>query len=167
MRLATRKDLPRIVEIYNSTIASRVATADTAPVQVDSKLEWFEAHDPDRRPLLIKEHESNVIGWLSFEDFYGRPAYAYTAEISIYFDPVFRGKGLGKEMLQYAIELAPSLDIHNLLGFVFQHNEASVGLLAKFGFEQWGLLPDVALMDGKAYSLCIYGLSLAEGRNRA
>src|SRR6266581_575295 len=41
-RTATRNDLPQIVEIYNSTIPSRIATADTEPVSVESRVHWFE-----------------------------------------------------------------------------------------------------------------------------
>ncbi len=162
MRVATTQDLPRIVEIYNSTISSRTATADTVPVSIESKVAWFNAHNPATRPLLVKERNSTLIGWLSFENFYGRPAYSHTAEISIYIDEKFRGMGLGKEMLQYAIELAPSLNLKNLLGFVFRHNQASIALLSNFGFEQWGLLPNIATMDGESYALCIYGLSLSD-----
>ena len=41
MRLADPEDLPRIVEIYNSTIAGRKATADTLPVTVEQRRSWF------------------------------------------------------------------------------------------------------------------------------
>jgi L-amino acid N-acyltransferase YncA len=36
-RNATQQDLVTVVEIYNSTIASRIVTADTKPVTVESK----------------------------------------------------------------------------------------------------------------------------------
>ncbi|MGF6848058.1 L-amino acid N-acyltransferase YncA [Chitinophaga sp. W3I9] len=49
-RHATEADLPRIVEIYNTTIASRMVTADTSPVTVESRLPWFHAHNNTRRP---------------------------------------------------------------------------------------------------------------------
>jgi phosphinothricin acetyltransferase len=98
MRLATREDLPRIVDIYNATIASRKATADTDWVSVEERLPWFNAHNPTSRPLLVEERHGTIIGWLSFEDFYGRPAYAATAEISIYIDAHHRGAGVGAKI---------------------------------------------------------------------
>src|SRR5581483_9902891 len=88
-RDATLDDLPEIVSIYNSTIASREVTADLTPVTVDSRLPWFHAHGPSMRPLWVVESEvplgggKRIAAWLSFSDFYGRPAYARTAEISI------------------------------------------------------------------------------------
>lgn len=52
-REAELSDLPRIVEIYNSTIASRMVTADTEPVSVQSRVKWFEEHHSESRPLYI------------------------------------------------------------------------------------------------------------------
>jgi L-amino acid N-acyltransferase YncA len=42
---------------------------------------------------IVENDESEIIGWVSFQDFYGRSAYDGTAEISIYLDEKFRGKG--------------------------------------------------------------------------
>ncbi len=55
IRNATSEDLPAIVEIYNSSIPSREATADTDPVSLESKKEWFYLHNPKTRPLWILE----------------------------------------------------------------------------------------------------------------
>ena len=41
-RVARPEDLPLIVDIYNSTIASREVTADTEPVSVASRQQWFD-----------------------------------------------------------------------------------------------------------------------------
>ena len=77
--------------------------------------------------------------------------------MSIYIAPEHRGKGLGRTLLAKALDMTKSLDIKTVLGFVFSHNEPSVRLLKSFGFESWGKLPGVAEMDGKEYSLSIFG----------
>ena len=157
-RNATIDDLPAIVEIYNSTVASRIVTADTETVSVESKLSWFRDHSSDKRPLLVVENESQkIIGWLSFQSFYGRPAYDTTAEVSIYITPSERGNGLGKEMLQHAIDISGRLGIKTLLGFIFSHNEPSLKLFKRYGFETWGEFPNVAVLDGIERSLTILG----------
>ena len=51
IRHAALPDLPAIVAIYNDSIPGRLATADTAPVSVDSRREWFAAFDPASRPV--------------------------------------------------------------------------------------------------------------------
>lgn len=159
---ATLKDLPTIVEIYNTTIASGIVTADTEPVSTGSRLNWFYDHSPDKRPLWIVENEAGeVIGWASFQSFYGRPAYAATVEISIYLDPAQRGKGFGKQVLQRCIEAAPNLGIKTLLGFVFAHNKPSLQLFRHFGFEDWATFPNVALLNGVERSLKVLGKRVA------
>jgi L-amino acid N-acyltransferase YncA len=157
-RDATIDDLTRIVAIYNSTIPTRMVTADTEPVAVESRLPWFYEHNTTNRPLWVLEDEhKDIIGWVSFQSFYGRPAYAATAEISIYLDPSQRGKGIGKEVLQYSIDRAKHFGIKTLLGFIFAHNEPSLRLFKQMGFEEWAHLPEIAMLDGIERSLKILG----------
>jgi L-amino acid N-acyltransferase YncA len=166
-RDATLDDLPAIVAIYNSTVASRQVTADLDPVPVESRFAWFDAHNPDKRPLWVVEEGGDVIAWLSFSDFYGRPAYARTVEVSIYLHERARGKGLGRKLLRAALDTAPTLDVDTVLGFVFGHNEPSMKLFAGFGFETWGTLPRVAVLDGVERDLVILGLRLGAQRAAA
>ena len=60
-------------------------------------------------------------------------------------------------MLQTVFEACPALSITTVLGFVFGHNEPSLGLLRKYGFEQWGFYPEVAVLDGVNRDLVILG----------
>lgn len=157
IRDANQEDLVRIVEIYNSTIQSRMVTADIEMVEIESRLDWFLNHTSDKRPLWVMEDDGTIIGWLSFQDFYGRPAYQATAEISIYMDLSYRKKRVGAHFLEYAIQRAPSFGIETLLGFIFAHNEPSIRLFKKYGFEEWGHLPGVAELDGVKKDLLILG----------
>ena len=160
-RLARFDDLPSIVAIYNSTVASREVTADTEPVSVESRHAWFADHTPDRRPLWVVEKNNEIVGWLSYSNFYGRPAYAGTAELSIYLHESARGKGLGRYFLTAAIEFAPQVRVHTLLGFIFGHNVASLALFEKFGFARWATMPGVATLDGIERDLIIVGKRVA------
>jgi phosphinothricin acetyltransferase len=166
-RLARPEDLPVIVDIYNSTIASREVTADTEPVSVQSREGWFAEHTPDRRPLWVihsaddRADNPEVIGWMSYSNFYGRPAYSGTAELSIYIAEQWRGKGLGRYCLEQAIAFAPQIKVHTLLGFIFGHNVPSLALFRKFGFETWAYFPRVANLDGVERDLIILGKRVA------
>lgn len=156
-RPARFEDLPAIVAIYNSTIASRMVTADTEPVSVASRHTWFAEHAPEKRPLWVTESQAGILGWLSYSNFYGRPAYAGTAELSIYLHQEARGKGLGRYLLSQAIAFAPEIGVHTLLGFIFGHNLASLRLFDGFGFKRWALLPRVATLDRVERDLLILG----------
>lgn len=163
-RDATLEDLPFIVDIYNSTIESRLVTADTEPVSVNDKLKWFLHHNKATRPIWVGCEDDEIIGWISFKDFYGRPAYNGTAEISIYLAEAHRGKGYGKQMLSHSINQCKQLGIHTLLGFIFEQNIASLKLFQNLGFEEWGHLKDIAQLDEKFCSLKILGLKPVNNR---
>jgi phosphinothricin acetyltransferase len=154
---AEASDLTKIVATYNSTVASRLVTADLEPVTVESKKSWFDAHSTAHRPLWLVLADGDYAGWMSFNSFYGRPAYDGTVEISIYLEEKHRGKGLGKACLQKAISSSTDLNIRNLLGFIFAHNDPSLKLFASFDFQKWAHLPEVAEMDGILRDLIIVG----------
>jgi L-amino acid N-acyltransferase YncA len=162
-RVALPADLPVIVDIYNSTVASREVTADTEPVSVASRQQWFDEHEAGRRPLWVI-HEAGgteVLGWMSYSNFYGRPAYSGTAEVSIYIAEAWRGKGIGRYCLEQAIAYAPEIAVHTLLGFIFGHNKPSLALFERFGFATWANLPRVANLDGVERDLIILGKRVA------
>ena len=156
-RNATIDDLPRIVEIYNSIVAGRMVTADTDPVSAESRVAWFNAHDPKFRPLWMVMDDNDNIGWVSYQWFYGRPAYNGTAELSIYLDEKIRGKGYGAKILQHAMNSCERLKIKTLLGYIFAHNTPSLNLFRKMGFTDWGHFPRIAVLDGVERDLIIVG----------
>ncbi len=158
IRYATTNDLAVIVKIYNASIPSRMATADLKPVSVNSRRGWFELHSPTKHPIWVIEVNDIVAGWLSFQSFYGRSAYDGTAELSIYIASEHHRQGLAKQLLGKAVKYAPNLGLQSLLAFIFGHNHPSLNLFTQFGFQTWGRLPRVALMDGIEYDLVIMGL---------
>ena len=160
MRDAVEADLPRIVAIYTAAVPGRMATADTEPVSVESRVAWFRAHEPRRRPLLVHEADGGIAGWISLQDFYGRPAYHRTAEVSVYVDPRSQRRGVGALLLEEIIRRAPSYGVDKLLGFIFGHNQPSLALFRRYGFTTWGELPRVAELDGHERDLLILGRAL-------
>lgn len=166
IRDALPADLEAIVAIYNATVASRLVTADLEPVSIEDRRAWFLAHQPQRRPLWVLEQVGpgvaarRVIGWLSLSDFYGRPAYETTAEVSIYVAESARGHGHGRRLLSRALEFAGEIGVRTLLGFIFGHNQPSLELFRALGFEVWGVLPRVARLDAHERDLVIVGRRL-------
>ena len=162
IRDATEADFPAIVAIYNASVPGRTATADTEPVSIESRREWFRDHDPEKRPLWVAVDNEIIVGWLSFQSFYGRPAYRATAEISVYVTPALQRKGIGRELLTRAVERSRRIGLKTLLGFIFGHNAASLHLFETVGFQRWGVLPGVAELDHIERDLIILGRRITE-----
>ncbi len=158
IRDAVKKDLVKIVEIYNASIPSYTATADTEIITVESRLQWFAEHSSQKYPLWVVENEDQqIIAWLGFNHFYGRLAYQKTAELSIYIYPAYQQIGIGTKLLEKAIQASPKLGLKVLLGFIFAHNKPSLKLFSKYKFQEWGYLPEVAELVGIERDLIIMG----------
>ena len=160
IRHATVADLPAIVAIYNASIPGRMATADTQPVTVAQREEWFRAFDPASRPLWVDEEHGTIRGWLSLRSFYGRPAYHRTVESAVYVSPGHQRKGVARALLAHALGQAPALGVATVLGFIFAHNTPSIRLYEAYGFTRWGLLPRVCELDGVERDVAILGRRL-------
>ncbi|MEB3161093.1 MAG: GNAT family N-acetyltransferase, partial [Synechocystis sp.] len=88
LRDALATDLTAIVAIYNASIPNNLATGDTCAIAVESRRQWFAEHGAETYPLWVLENTAgDILGWLGFQQFYGRPAYHKTAELSIYIAP--------------------------------------------------------------------------------
>lgn len=81
------------------------------------------------------------------------------AELSLFLDPGFHGKGLGRKILQAMINHAfNQLNLHRLEAEVIEYNKPALKLVEKLGFVQEGRLREARYFDGKYYDIYRYGL---------
>lgn len=175
---AKKEDLPAILTIYNQSIAGKQATANLTPVTCAERQDWFDEHlNSATRPIYIvravvegaevsvEETVSPIVAWGSFSDLYTRPAYHISTEISIYLHQEYHGQGLGSLLTRWMLTQAPSLGIHNVVALIFAHNQPSLGLFRKLGFEQWGYMPKVCDMEGFIADVVMLGKAVIADSN--
>lgn len=178
-------DLPKILSIYNQSIAGKQATANWEPVTVTERTAWFNEHlnNPMRPIYVVKainkecqttdqvfvqnQATSEMVAWGSFSDLYARPAYHISSEISIYLHQGYHGKGLGSLLTRWMLTQALSLNIRNVVALIFAHNQPSLGLFSKLGFEQWGYMPQVCDMQGFTADVVMLGKTIAVDNKNA
>jgi len=159
IRIAAEDDLPVITNIYNQAVALQSATADISPVSLASRKTWLREHTPDQYPVFVAENQNAIVGWCSLSPYRpGRMALRHTAEISYYLDENFRGIGIGSFLISNAIEKCIQLNIKTLFAIILDVNRDSARILEKFGFEEWGHMPNVADFDGRECGHLYYGL---------
>jgi phosphinothricin acetyltransferase len=162
IRDATEADLPAIVDIYNQSIPGGWSTADTKPMTVDERLEWFRKFDSTRRPIWVAEADGSVVAVAYLSSFYGgRPAYDSTAEISVYVATAHQRRDIGRSFKRWVIEQCPRLGVTTLLSMHFDHNEATRRINESLGFQQQGHLTEIALVQGQRRGLIISALRIA------
>lgn len=144
IRKMTKKDIVRVLEIYQMGIDTRNATFET---EVPAWAEWDKKHLPHSR-FVFTENEK-VLGWAALSAVSARPAYQGVAEVSIYIDNDFRGKGIGSRLMEKVIQSSEENGIWTLNSSVFPENAATLKLHEKFGFRIIGIKEKVARLDGK------------------
>ncbi len=159
IRDATEADLPAIVDIYNQSIPAGWSTADTQPITVADRVEWFRKFDPAKRPIWVAEVDGQVVATAYLSSFYGgRPAYDATAEVSMYIATAYHRRGIGRRFKQWVIEQCPRLGVTTLLSMHFDHNEATRRINESLGFQQLGHLTEIAVVQGQKRGLVISAL---------
>ena len=76
---------------------------------------------------------AEIVGWGSFQSFYGYSAYDPTAKISWCLAEAFRGQGRGKSPVAHGLARAPGLGIRTLPGYLSARNEPRLRLFRACG----------------------------------
>jgi len=161
VRLAREEDLISINNIYNQAVRQRFCTAHLSEIGMDQRRVWFRGHDQNLFPVFVMEGKAEVSGWVSLGPYrQDRQALSHVAEVSYYVDEKMRGMGIGSRLLEHAIQVAPEFGFSVLVAILLNRNPASIALLVKFGFESWGVMPGIALIDGQEADHLYYGLKL-------
>ena len=166
VRPATAEDATAICDIYNQGIEDRLATLETERRTPQERRQWLEARGP-RHPVIVAVTEPATIstrpptsqgghappaptitGWGSLNVFNARPAYRHVADFSVYVERGWRGKGVGRVLLERLVELGRELGYHKLVLSAFPFNAAGVALYERLGFRTVGIYKEQGLLDG-------------------
>ena len=162
IRKATIEDLKAINTIYNQAVAMKFCTAHLEPVGFEERVAWFFNHAQDQYPIFVVENDEQLTGWLSLSPYREkRQALSHVAEISYYVHNNFKGEGVGSRLMSFALAQAPEYGFSILIAILLGRNPASIALLKKFGFEEWGSMPGIARIGDENADHLYYGLKLA------
>ncbi len=161
IRLAQQTDLPAINAIYNQAIEQRFCTAHLNPVDMEYTTLWFSSHGADRYPVHVFVEGERITGWVSLGPYRtDRQALAHVSEVSYYVDRESRGRGIGSQLLHHAINVAPDYGLSILVAILLSKNPASIALLLKSGFSEWGCMPGIASIGEGSADHLYYGRKL-------
>ena len=169
VRPATEADAAAIALIYNQGIEDRLATLETELRTPDERRQWLKARSP-RHPVIVVETEPETfwnrpptprpdhaapapitpapIAWASLNVFNARECYRHVADISVYVERAWRGRGVGRVLLARLAELGREHGFHKLVLSAFPFNQAGLALYEKLGFRTVGVYREQGLLDG-------------------
>ena len=143
-RPATLDDAAAIAAIYNQGIEDRVATFETQPRTPPEVAAWFDGV----HPAVVVESGGRVVAFASTSAYRPRACYAGIAEVSLYVERSFRGRGAGRAAMRAIIAEAERAGFWKLVSRVFLDNQASRGLIASAGFREVGVYKNHGKLDG-------------------
>jgi phosphinothricin acetyltransferase len=157
---------PQILAILNDAIINTTALYDYQPRPAESMTAWFAAKRQGNFPVIGAITESGELaGFASYGAFRAWPAYKYSVEHSVYVAAAYRGKGIGKQLLERIIDEAQNQEYHTIIGGIDSENPASVALHKALGFRYVGTVRQVGFKFGKWLDLDLYQLILSTPRN--
>jgi L-amino acid N-acyltransferase YncA len=130
-------------DIYRQGIETGMATLETDAGTWDK---WNSSHLTEPRLVVILNER--VVGWAALSPVSGRCVYGGVAEISVYIDADYRGRGIGLQLLNELVKLSENNGIWTLQAGIFAENKSSIRLHEKAGFRIVGVREKLGKLHG-------------------
>lgn len=134
VREMQKADWQRVYEVYRQGMKTGLATFSVEELS-------YEDFDQERLLVgrLVALHDDKIVGWTTLKEAYPKiPEYKGVAEVSIYIDEDYRGKGTATFLMEQLILLSEEKGFWTLESDIFADNEGSLALHEKSGFRQVG-----------------------------
>ncbi|EDM34540.1 phosphinothricin N-acetyltransferase [Pedobacter sp. BAL39] len=158
IRILVPSDWEQVKLIYEKGIATGNATFQTTAPSFE---EWDNSHLINCR--FVDDQDGTVRGWAALTPVSSRCVYAGVAEVSVYVDPAFSGKGIGSDLLNLLVRQSEQEGIWTLQAGIFPENAASLKIHEKAGFrilgvrekigKQLGLWRDTVLLERRSQTI--------------
>ena len=149
MTLSVEKMLPEhwpeVRAVYEEGLATGDATFETEAPDWER---WDATHLRACRLVALAEG-TRVAGWAALSPVSARKVYAGVAEVSVYVGAAFRGRGVGRALLETLVRESESEGIWTLQAGIFPENVASVELHRSCGFRLVGRRERVGRLQGR------------------
>ena len=135
---------PEVRAVYLEGLSTGDATFETGAPEWGR---WDASHL--RACRLVALAGERVAGWAALSPVSARKVYAGVAEVSVYVAADFRGRGLGRALLEALVRESEAEGVWTLQASIFPENVASVALHKSFGFREVGRRERVGRLRGR------------------
>jgi phosphinothricin acetyltransferase len=135
---------PEVRAVYLEGLATGDATFET---DAPDWARWDASHLSCCR--LVALAQGRIAGWAALSRVSAREVYAGVAEVSVYVGSGFRGRGVGRTLLEALVRESEAEGVWTLQAGVFPENVASVGLHLSCGFREVGRRERVGRLAGR------------------
>ncbi|NNC74512.1 MAG: N-acetyltransferase [Acidimicrobiia bacterium] len=155
IREATKADLDRVNEIFDTVIVDTHISFDTEPWTREQREAWFETKKPPHI-VLVAEVGGELVGISYSSPLKPKRAYDSSVETTIVLDPAVVGEGIGTRLLETLLEHLEDAGFHRAYAHIALPNDASVAAHEKLGYELIGIQDEVGHKLDKFWSVGIW-----------
>lgn len=135
-------DIPAITAIYAHAVRYGTASFELEPPDEAEMARRREALIAGGYPYLVAERDGRVAGYAYASAYRPRPAYRFTVEDSVYVDPDFQGRGVGRALLTALIETCEARGFRRMIAVIGDTvSTGSIALHGALGFSHVGTIP--------------------------
>lgn len=138
-----RTDWNQVRRIYLEGISTGQATFET---EAPGWEQWNAGHVEQCR--LVARAGAVVRGWAALAPVSGRPVYRGVAEVSVYVAENFRGRGIGRALLEALVGCSEEHGFWTLQAGILAENVSSRALHERCGFREVGRRERIGKLDG-------------------
>jgi len=148
IRLAEKRDVPGILEIYAPFILNTSVTFEESVPDEESF--WKRMQEiMTELPILVCEIDGRIAGYAYASAYRSRASYRWTKEVSVYIHPDFHRRKIADALYTSLNELVRYQGIANLLAIITMPNEPSVAFHEYFGYRKCAEFSKVGYKLGK------------------
>jgi L-amino acid N-acyltransferase YncA len=165
IRPAEPADAARIAEIYRHYVVETVVTFDLDPPSVRDWEKRLRRTIDAGYPALVSCEHGQVVGFAFAAAWKPRPAYRFTAEVTIYLDPGTTGAGRGRALLGRLLDEMRRSGIQQVIAVIADAGTvASVALHRALGFRMIGRMERVGFKHDRWIDVDLLQLDLRPDR---
>ena len=133
IRFAVEADIPEILEIYAPYVLNTAYSFEYTVPTLEEFTERFRGYTA-QFPWLVWEEDGHVLGYAYGSRPWGRAAYSWNAEVSIYLVPAVHGRGIGRKLYAVLEEILKLQGYRIIYAVITSDNQASIDFHKKVGY---------------------------------
>jgi phosphinothricin acetyltransferase len=164
IRPSRPEDVEAIQAIYGHHVLYGLASFEEVPPDAAEMARRREAVLGRGLPFIVAEVDGEVLGFAYAAPYRERAAYRNTLEDSVYVRADAIGRGIGGRLLAALLEQTAALGYRQMLAVIGDSgNAGSIGVHARAGFRDVGVMRAVGFKHGRWVDVVIMQRAMGEG----
>lgn len=162
IRPASSGDTSDILRIYAPFVEQTAVSFEEEVPGVEEMASRIETTMKEH-PWLVCEYDGRIAGYAYASGHRNRSAYRWTKELSVYIDPDYKRRKIGKVLYQCVIDILDYQGICSVLAGITLPNPESVGFHEHMGFKKTAEFHSTGYKLGEWYDVGWWELTIRPG----